>query len=153
MRRPGIVPGSTAWKAAMLTTIPPTLTYHVENLALIHFIIFQKTIFQLTTSIYVWFGTMACCPRRTEAYQECGQAKWAPSVMYSMPPPARLNVQSTERAGFLAMSFMLFVHRTWFVSRLCFNSQIIYVQKFDWKISIYFINWTNKSMHTVLTTV
>ena len=26
MRRPGIEPGSTAWKAAMLTTIPPTLT-------------------------------------------------------------------------------------------------------------------------------
>ncbi len=24
MRRPGIEPGSTAWKAAMLTTIPPT---------------------------------------------------------------------------------------------------------------------------------
>ena len=26
MRRPGIEPESTAWKAAMLTTIPPTLT-------------------------------------------------------------------------------------------------------------------------------
>ena len=26
MRRPGIEPGSTAWKAAMLTTIPPTLS-------------------------------------------------------------------------------------------------------------------------------
>ena len=25
LRRPGIEPGSTAWKAAMLTTIPPTL--------------------------------------------------------------------------------------------------------------------------------
>ena len=25
MRRPGIEPGSTAWKAAMLTIIPPTL--------------------------------------------------------------------------------------------------------------------------------
>ena len=25
VRRPGIEPGSTAWKAAMLTTIPPTL--------------------------------------------------------------------------------------------------------------------------------
>jgi hypothetical protein len=25
MRRPGIEPGPTAWKAAMLTTIPPTL--------------------------------------------------------------------------------------------------------------------------------
>ena len=24
LRRPGIEPGSTAWKAAMLTTIPPT---------------------------------------------------------------------------------------------------------------------------------
>ena len=24
MRQPGIEPGSTAWKAAMLTTIPPT---------------------------------------------------------------------------------------------------------------------------------
>ena len=29
MRRPGIEPGSTAWKAAMLTTIPPTLLYKV----------------------------------------------------------------------------------------------------------------------------
>ena len=31
MRRPGIEPGSTAWKAAMLTIIPPTLvqvSYH-----------------------------------------------------------------------------------------------------------------------------
>ena len=27
MRRPGIEPGSTAWKAAMLTTIPPTLSW------------------------------------------------------------------------------------------------------------------------------
>ena len=26
MRRPGIEPGSTVWKAAMLTIIPPTLT-------------------------------------------------------------------------------------------------------------------------------
>ena len=25
LRRPGIEPGLTAWKAAMLTTIPPTL--------------------------------------------------------------------------------------------------------------------------------
>ena len=28
MRQPGIEPGSTAWKAAMLTTIPLTLTYN-----------------------------------------------------------------------------------------------------------------------------
>jgi hypothetical protein len=28
MRRPGIEPGSTASKAAMLTTIPPTLYSH-----------------------------------------------------------------------------------------------------------------------------
>ena len=30
LRRPGIEPGSTAWKAAMLTTIPPTrlMLYH-----------------------------------------------------------------------------------------------------------------------------
>ena len=28
MRWPGIEPGSTAWKAAMLTTIPPTLCCH-----------------------------------------------------------------------------------------------------------------------------
>ena len=27
MRQPGIEPGSTAWKAAMLTTIPLTLTH------------------------------------------------------------------------------------------------------------------------------
>ena len=29
MRQPGIEPGSTAWKAAMLTIIPLTLTYEV----------------------------------------------------------------------------------------------------------------------------
>ena len=29
MRQPGIEPGSTAWKAAMLTTIPPTLGYEL----------------------------------------------------------------------------------------------------------------------------
>ena len=29
MRQPGIEPGSTAWKAAMLTIIPLTLTYKV----------------------------------------------------------------------------------------------------------------------------
>ena len=29
MRWPGIEPGSTAWKAAMLTTIPPTLGYEL----------------------------------------------------------------------------------------------------------------------------
>ena len=28
LRRPGIEPGSTAWKAAMLTIIPPTLAHH-----------------------------------------------------------------------------------------------------------------------------
>ena len=28
LRRPGIEPGSTAWKAAMLTTIPPTRCMH-----------------------------------------------------------------------------------------------------------------------------
>ena len=27
MRRPGVEPGSTAWKAAMLTVIPPTLFF------------------------------------------------------------------------------------------------------------------------------
>jgi hypothetical protein len=31
MRRPGIEPGSTAWKAAMLTIIPPTLV-HVTDI-------------------------------------------------------------------------------------------------------------------------
>ena len=31
MRRPGIEPGSTAWKAAMLTIIPPTLAYQNGN--------------------------------------------------------------------------------------------------------------------------
>ena len=33
LRRPGIEPGSTTWKAAMLTTIPPTLSQElvVEN--------------------------------------------------------------------------------------------------------------------------
>ena len=32
LRRPGIEPGSTAWKAAMLTTIPPTLFMGSEAL-------------------------------------------------------------------------------------------------------------------------
>ena len=32
MRQPGIEPGSTAWKAAMLTTIPLTLTCLEEDL-------------------------------------------------------------------------------------------------------------------------
>ncbi len=32
MRWPGIEPGSTAWKAAMLTTIPPTLDKHSRNI-------------------------------------------------------------------------------------------------------------------------
>ena len=36
LRRPGIEPGSTAWKAAMLTIIPPTLTsVKVENVSFI----------------------------------------------------------------------------------------------------------------------
>ena len=30
LRRPGIEPGSTAWKAAMLTTIPPTHSDHIR---------------------------------------------------------------------------------------------------------------------------
>ena len=32
MRQPGIEPGSTAWKAAMLTTIPLTLTRLEDDL-------------------------------------------------------------------------------------------------------------------------
>ncbi len=37
VRRPGVEPGSTAWKAAMLTVIPPTLTlYKYGNTALNH---------------------------------------------------------------------------------------------------------------------
>ena len=35
MRQPGIEPGSTAWKAAMLTTIPLTLT-SAASLLLVH---------------------------------------------------------------------------------------------------------------------
>jgi hypothetical protein len=31
MRRPGIEPGSTAWKAAMLTIIPPTLAHLTDG--------------------------------------------------------------------------------------------------------------------------
>ena len=31
LRRPGIEPGSTAWKAAMLTIIPPTLTLDSQS--------------------------------------------------------------------------------------------------------------------------
>ena len=35
MRRPGIEPGSTAWKAAMLTIIPPTLIcFDVSNIGI-----------------------------------------------------------------------------------------------------------------------
>ena len=34
MRRPGIEPGSTAWKAAMLTTIPPTLV-NLQHISII----------------------------------------------------------------------------------------------------------------------
>ena len=34
MRRPGIEPGSTAWKAAMLTTIPPTLVMYIFKMKL-----------------------------------------------------------------------------------------------------------------------
>ena len=30
LRRPGIEPGSTAWKAAMLTTIPPTPSHNTS---------------------------------------------------------------------------------------------------------------------------
>ena len=34
LRRPGIEPRSTAWKAAMLATTPPTLPYNqVDNIA------------------------------------------------------------------------------------------------------------------------
>ena len=31
LRRPGIEPGSTAWKAAMLTIIPPTLSLLLQS--------------------------------------------------------------------------------------------------------------------------
>ena len=34
VRRPGIEPGSTAWKAAMLTIIPPTLRQIVIDIKL-----------------------------------------------------------------------------------------------------------------------
>ena len=33
MRRPGIEPGSTAWKAAMLTIIPPTQYGYVDDVS------------------------------------------------------------------------------------------------------------------------
>ena len=36
MRQPGIEPGSTAWKAAMLTTIPLTLDNKIIKKSLIH---------------------------------------------------------------------------------------------------------------------
>ena len=37
LRRPGIEPGSTAWKAAMLTIIPPTPSYIItEKFAIYH---------------------------------------------------------------------------------------------------------------------
>ena len=36
VRRPGIEPGSTAWKAAMLTIIPPTLTQDQVKYFTIH---------------------------------------------------------------------------------------------------------------------
>ena len=34
MRRPGIEPGTTAWKAAMLTITPSTLLYYSKQLAI-----------------------------------------------------------------------------------------------------------------------
>ena len=43
MRQPGIEPGSTAWKAAMLTTIPLTLTYQAnEDLSSLYSLILGK---------------------------------------------------------------------------------------------------------------
>ena len=36
MRWPGIEPGSTAWKAAMLTTIPPTLVKSKQRVKCIY---------------------------------------------------------------------------------------------------------------------
>ena len=36
LRRPGIKPGSTAWKAAMLTIIPPTLRYGVRYVVILN---------------------------------------------------------------------------------------------------------------------
>ena len=44
VRRPGIEPGSTAWKAAMLTTIPPTLD--MRALVMIKFHVFRFIHFQ-----------------------------------------------------------------------------------------------------------
>jgi hypothetical protein len=47
LRRPGIEPGSTAWKAAMLTIIPPTLAY------------------QNADRIYIPYGISTNCHQRT----------------------------------------------------------------------------------------
>ncbi len=38
MRQPGIEPGSTAWKAAMLTTIPLTLDVNIEYVDIFNFV-------------------------------------------------------------------------------------------------------------------
>ena len=38
MRQPGIEPGSTAWKAAMLTTIPLTLDEDIEYVDDLYFV-------------------------------------------------------------------------------------------------------------------
>ena len=61
MRRPGIAPGSTAWKAAMLTIIPPTLfclileekSYQILSIKII--IIIWKF------KYYTVFDTNPCC--------------------------------------------------------------------------------------------
>ena len=42
MRRPGIEPGSTAWKAAMLTIIPPTLYGYVDDVSCVIDIVIVK---------------------------------------------------------------------------------------------------------------
>ena len=49
VRRPGIEPGSTAWKAAMLTTIPPTLD--MRALVMIKFHVFRFLHFRLMHSV------------------------------------------------------------------------------------------------------
>jgi hypothetical protein len=50
MRQPGIEPGSTAWKAAMLTTIPLTLVFQnwPETLRLIDYNLISDFLQQLS---------------------------------------------------------------------------------------------------------
>ena len=47
MRRPGIEPGSTAWKATMLTITPPTLWYRIKK----HIVLLLTQLYNILLSL------------------------------------------------------------------------------------------------------